>query len=597
MSRYIFDIESNGFLDKLTTIHCICLHDLTDETTSTYRSDIPGSIEAGLARLESADELVGHNIIDYDIPALQKVYPEFNPRGKSTDTLIISRLVYPNVKDRDFTRKPKDMPLKFYGSHGLEAWGHRLGYHKGDYAKEMKERGLDPWAEVNDDMVDYCELDVQVNLRLLELLMKSGFSQESMDLEHAAHYICKAQMKYGSSFDEDRAQQLYLHLNQEKWKVEEELQKVFQPWEVHEEFIPKRDNRKLGYKKGVPFIKTKVIEFNPASRDHIGQRLVAIRGWKPEAYGSNGKPTVDEGTLKDLPYPEIPTLLRYLMLNKRIGQLAEGKEAWLKLVKDDGRIYGRINPNAAITGRATHSKPNLAQVPAVRSPFGGDCRSLFRATPGRVLIGADASGLELRLFAHYLAHYDGGAYAKLILEGDIHTANQKAAGLPTRDDAKTFIYALLYGAGNAKIGSIIHKGPKAGAILKKRFIEAIPAYGKLLSGVKKAAQKRGRIRSLDGRYLWVRHEFAALNTLLQGAGAVVMKQAMVNYHRILEDKDIPFDQVFWVHDEYQTECDPEYAEIVGEAMVEGIRMTTQQFNLGCPLDGEYKVGANWAETH
>ena len=596
MARYAFDIETNGLLDTLDRIHCIALTDLDRpvEMVELYHGE---DITIALGMLEIADEVVGQNIIDFDIPAIQKVYPGWAPQGKVTDTLIISRLVYPHLKNRDFERKPPTLPQRLYGSHGLEAWGHRLGKHKGDYAAEMKAAGLDPWAAYNERMGAYCELDVEVTSLLYRTLMRSGWSQRSIDLEHEVHYICNRQMAHGCSFDEKAAMSLYAELAARRHEIETRLREVFGNWWVTEPYTPKVSNRKVGYVKGAPMTKITLIEFNPASRDHIAKRLKDLRGWSPSKFTPSGKPEVDESTLEGLPYPEVPLLLEYLMLQKRIGQIAEGKEAWLKLVKEDGRIYGRIKPNAAITGRATHHKPNLAQVPAVRSPYGKECRGFFRATPGKVMVGADASGLELRLFAHYLSHYDNGEYARTVLEGDIHTANQQAAGLPTRDDAKTFIYALLYGAGDGKLGTIIGRGPRAGRGLRARFMDAIPAYASLVKGVKAAAKKKRRIRALDGRYLWVRSEHAALNTLLQGAGAIIMKQAMVNYHRILEEKGIPFDQVFWVHDEFQVECAAEYADAVGEAMVEGIRMTTQQFNLGCPLDGEYKVGSTWAETH
>lgn len=592
MSRLIVDLESNGLLDKLTKIHCICTYDLDTGKAESFHGQ---TLEIGLDELRDADELIGHNLIDFDIPAIQKVYPGFQPKGKLTDTLVISRLIWANMKDLDFNPK-SPVPGGKKGKHTLESWGIRLGLLKGDYAAMMKEKGLDPWAEFNDDMLEYCENDVEVTLGLWNLIGKKSYSATAIQLEHDVWRLCAEQTRYGISFDEHSAVELYGKLVQLKLKAEEELKQVFGSWEVYEEFIPKRDNKKLGYKKGVPFIKTKVIEFNPGSRHHIADRLIKLRGWKPTEFTPSGQPKVDESVISKLKYPEAKPLMRYLLLDKRISQLAEGDQAWLKKVKD-GRIHGRVMTNGAVTGRATHSHPNLAQVPANRAPFGEECRALFRATPGMVLVGADASGLELRCLAHYLSHYDGGAYGDTVLNGDIHTANQEAAGLATRDQAKTFIYALLYGAGPGKIGSIVGKGAGAGKTLQKKFMANLPAFGKLMKGVKGAFRKRKCLTGLDGRLLHCRSEHSALNTLLQGAGAAIMKQAMVNYHGILERDNVPFHQVLWIHDEFQTECLPEHADAVGRAMVEGMRMTTAQFNLGCPIDGEYKVGKTWAETH
>src|SRR5690606_31621074 len=184
------------------------------------------------------------------------------------------------------------------------------------------------------------------------------------------------------------------------------------------------------------------------SRTHIYKRLKDKYNWKPKEFTEKGTPKVSEEVLESLPYPEAELLNEYLMIQKRISQLAEGHSAWLKMVRPDGRIYGSVITNGAVTGRMTHNSPNLAQVPAVNVPYGKECRSLFTVPDDRVLVGADASGLELRCLAHYMARFDKGAYARELLEGDIHTANQKAAGLPTRDNAKTFIYAFLYGAGD-----------------------------------------------------------------------------------------------------------------------------------------------------
>jgi len=370
--------------------------------------------------------------------------------------------------------------------------------------------------------------------------------------------------------------------------------------------VPKRDNKRLGYRAGVECYKIEVCEFNPNSRAHIEISLKRKYGWNPKKLTPSGQAQLDESVLKSLPYPEAKDLAWLMLLKKRSGQVHDGDNGWLKVVKDDGRIHGSVNTNGAVTGRMTHSTPNMAQVPRVvhgpdgvlwgaKGVWGADCRSLFKAPEGRVIVGCDASGLELRMLAHYMSRWDQGEYTKVILEGDIHTVNQKAAGLPTRDQAKTFIYALLYGAGDAKIGSIIGKGAYAGKKLKKRFFENLPALGYLSEAVSSKASKQKHVRGLDGRILRVRHQHAALNTLLQGAGACVMKWALVNLWETADPTRYAF--ILNVHDEYQAEVDEDYAEEFARLAEEAIRQAGRDLGLRCPLDAEAKIGTTWQETH
>jgi DNA polymerase I len=596
--RLLFDIETNGLMPDVNRVHCIVIKDLDSGTLTAY-SGI--DVTKALSLLKRATFLTGHNIMGYDLPVLAHVFPGFTTTAELFDTLVASRLIWPEIKEKDFElHKRGALPGNLVGSHGLEAWGHRLRFHKGDYAKEMKAKGLDPWAEFNQDMLDYCVNDVELNAHLLGIIERKNYSKRSLDLEHGVWTHCLAQMEYGCAFDEAGAADLYADLCAERAKLERTLTDTFGSWEQSQGwFTPKRDNAKLGYKAGVAVEKFKTVEFNPSSRDHIAHCLKTKYGWKPAVFTANGKPCVDEAVLGKLDYPEAKLLTRYLLLQKRIGQIAEGTQGWLKLSKG-GRVYGRLNTNGAVTGRATHQRPNLGQVPRVGSPWGRECRSLFIATPGWALVGADASGLELRCLAHFLAKWDGGEYSDIILNGDIHTANQTAAGLPTRNDAKTFIYALLYGAGDEKIGSIIGKGKGAGRQLRKQFMEGMPAFASLVEAVSRAAG-RGYLTGLDGRILPIRSPHAALNTLLQSAGAVIMKQAMVNFHALMASKGYvhgrDYRQVLWVHDEFQVECKQGLQETVGSTMVDAIRKTTTDFEFRCPLDGEFKTGTNWAETH
>ena len=293
---------------------------------------------------------------------------------------------------------------------------------------------------------------------------------------------------------------------------------------------------------------------------------------------------------------EVATLIRdYLMLQKRVAQI----ESWLEAMKDDGRVHGKVITNGAVTGRMTHSSPNMAQVPNAGSIYGHECRECWTVEEGNVLVGCDASGLELRMLAHYMKDED---YVKTVVEGsskdgtDVHTKNQKAAGLQTRDQAKTFIYAFLYGAGPSKIGSIVGGGAKDGERLIASFLKATPALQRLRDTVGKYANK-GFVPGLDGRKIWVRSEHAALNSLLQGAGAIVMKKALCIFYDKIKENKWKVKLVANVHDEFQFECPPSIAEEAGKAARQSIIDAGIYFNLRCPLDGEYKIGKSWRHTH
>jgi hypothetical protein len=612
----VFDIETNGLLDELTTIHCIAIRDIVNGVT--YRANDHGSkvtVEEAVRLLMDADGIAGHNIIGFDIPAIQKVHPWFKPKGVVRDTLLMSQLIFTNLKDEDFDRIKRNereaakgkrvaaiYPKKLIGRHSLEAWGARMGCWKGDYSDMMKEKGLDPWAEWNQEMDDYCLQDIRVTCRLWDKLIAQDFGDEAIQLEHDVAPIIGRQERFGFLFNKEKALALEATLVGKRAELVEKLREVFPPWQQKAGVIvPKRDNVKLGYVKGIPFQKWKTVTFNPGSRQHIADRLGALYGWKPREFTDSGQAKVDETTLEGLKYPEAPLLIEYLTVEKRLGQLSEGKQAWFKAVKADGRIHGRVTQNGAVTGRMTHSNPNIAQVPSAGAPYGPECRGLFGVPKGKKQVGADASGLELRCLAHFMGRWDGGAYSLVILDGDVHTTNQVAAGLGDRNQAKTFIYAFLYGAGDEKIGSIVGKGKVAGAALKAQFLAGLPALANLIKAIKATVRKQGFLRGLDGRKLHVRSEHAALNTLLQSAGAVVMKKALVLLDRKLqEDGLVPgvdYEFVANIHDEFQIEVSETYAEQVGKAATDAIFRAGAHFGFRCPLAGEFKIGNDWYETH
>ena len=598
-----FDLESDGFLDETTVIHCLVVRE--DGETYRYRGD---TIEVGLNHILSADYAVAHNGIKFDIPVIKKLYPWFNiDEKKVLDTLIMSRLIHSDLTEVDTKLIARNkLDKKLFKSHSLKAWGYRLGEHKDDYVDWFKAQAGDTykkgdeWKQWSQEMEDYCVQDVVVLEKLYHHLNSKEPSPASMELEHEVAWIIAEQERTGFMFDVKKAEALHVELMTKKLQLEAELQKVFPPWfSAVETKESKVNNKTTGVTKGVTFTKVTQQLFNPQSRQHIADRLTKLRGWKPTEFTPSGQPKVDETIISQLDYPEAKPLAEYLLISKRISQLAEGDQAWIRQVKNDGRIHGSVITNGAVTGRATHNNPNVAQVPSCQSQYGSECRVLFRVPTGKRLVGADLSGLELRCLAHYMGQFDQGAYARVLLEGDVHTANQQAAGLETRAQAKTFIYGFLYGAGAAKIGSIVGKGAKEGQLLKDRFLAKTPALKKLVNGVQAFAEKNGYLPGLDKRKLYVRSSHAALNTLLQSAGALIAKQALIEFKWLLIGKGYQerAKLVAWVHDEIQVETDKEIADEVGRLAVRAFELAGEHFNFRCPITGEYKVGTDWASTH
>lgn len=568
----IFDIETDGLLDDVTKVHCIVTQCTRTGVQWKFFGD---TLKEGIQLLKESPEIGGHNVICYDIPVLEKLYG-LDYQGEVFDTLVASRLIYPNMKEKDLLKRTVDNRL--IGSHSLKAWGQRLNYNKGEYGEQE-----DAWTEFNPEMLKYCAQDVALNVKLYELIQRKCYPEEPMRLEHDMARLLFQQERVGFPFDVEAAQKLYTQLSARKQEIETELVNTLEPTIIELK------------------TKTKTIPFNPASRQQIADRLMK-KGWKPKEFTPSGEPKVDEKILAGIDMPEARLLTEFLMLNKRLGQLGNGKQAWLKLEKE-GRIHGRVNHMGAVTSRCTHSDPNVAQVPSGTAAFGKECRQLFRAPQGYSLLGADASGLELRCLSHYMYRYDGGKYAKEILEGDIHSANQEAAGLQTRPQAKTFIYGFLYGAGNEKIGEIIGKGAKEGGQIKKRFLARTPALKKLTDAIKlRLEQQHGEkfIKGLDGRLIPIRHPHAALNTLLQSAGAIVCKHWYRTIERMIRDKGYTSEEVSivaFVHDEVQIIVKEGLEDTIGEITKEAIKETEQHYNFKCPLDSEFDVGRSWAETH
>lgn len=613
----VVDLEANGLDVDVVDVHCIVTKPSDGDATAWVPSGVRDGVQHINRLIDNGYTLVGHNLVEYDIPVLRRYGLKEPP--SVYDTLAASRAAYPGNTlfnlDRKFLSRNKEFEgvLK-PGAHSLKAWGIRLGEHKGDYTGGFE--------TFNEDMLTYCVQDVAVTTLLLDKL-RSRIPDEAALLETEVARICRTMRLHGVAFDINAAVELAARLTARREELTKELQLVFPPWyEKGDLTVPKRNMQSRQLKPGMPgyknvaagaeYMGVERIEFNPASTDHIANRLQKVYGWKPKEYTEGGKPQVTAEVLHDLPYPEAKLLAEYQEVKKILGYVAEGDGSWLKL-EVKGRIHGKVNPTGTVSGRASHNRPNTGNVPT-RSELGHACRSLFVAGRGKVLVGADAAGLQLRGLAHYFGKWDGGAFARQCETGDIHEFMRLGTGLFTRDFQKTWTYAMLFGAGEGKLGQTaildhrvaLERGlttlplPKQSAArtLGKQTLErlgnAVPAFPLLKKDLEKAAEE-GWLTTLDGRRIPIGSAHTAIAMLLQGAEAVIMKTAMVIAAPKLKLYDAHF--VLWVHDEFQVECNREDADAVGSMLVEAIRLAGETLKLRVKLDGAYKVGNTWAETH
>jgi DNA polymerase-1 len=586
-SKLVFDIEADG-LDP-TQIWCVCAKYVGTPEVYTFTD-----VATFKAFIKDVDEVIGHNVIGYDVPVLERLWDIDFSNVKITDTLVLSRLSEPSK----------------LGGHSLKKWGEYLQFPKDEYSD---------WSRLTPEMIEYCKQDVKVTEAVYKRVLKDleGFSDVCIELEHKVITIINQQQINGWLIDEREANVLHAELCERKQGLVDKVLETFKPLPVFIKLNVLKHPMKANGQPSMAYAKQmargahfndkrewgciEYPEFNLASRQQIVRYLEHF-GWTPTKFTDKGNAMVDESVLKGITdIPECVMIAEYFLISKREAMLRN----ILGKVGDDTRIHGYVNTNGAITGRMTHSDPNMAQIPAskhddkgeliwgIEGGYGADFRNIFKAEEGYVIVGCDASGLELRMLAHYMNDEE---YTNEILHGDIHTANQVAAGLQSRNQAKTFIYAFLYGAGDAKVGSIVNGGAKDGKRLKTKFLNNTPPLRDLRERVGKAA-KRGYVKGLDGRKIWIRSEHAALNSLLQGAGAIVMKKALTILDDCATIAGLDYKFVGNIHDEYQTEVLKEHADAFGVLAVEAIREAGQAFEMRCPLDGEYKVALTWAGTH
>lgn len=631
MADLIFDLESDGLLDAVTRVHCLQIGDAaTDEVTLYLREDArpefwddhetPAErglqravrpLAEGLERLRSADRLIGHNLIGYDLPVMQRFFPGVIRLDQCWDTMIAARLLDPEER-----------------SNTLKSWGERMGLHKGDYKGDF--------SDIDLELLRYAEQDVVVTRALYRLLLKRLAPMKDaarvLDVEHRFAHIIHLQERNGFTLDVPAAESLAAEFRQELADLEAQLQIAFPPLTHRTQVLAKASNKKLGRVKGRTYEKTEVEVFNPGSRVQIGKRLMGL-GWKPNKFTASGQPEVSETLLKAMPWPEAKLLDTYLSVAKKLGQIADGKTGWLKVVKPTGRVHGRVNTIGCAPGRCTHSDPNMAQVNKKDKRM----RRVWRARKDWVLVGCDGEGLQARIFAHYLARFDGGAFAKRVSEGkkadrsDVHSVNLKSLALANtilvpldaddklwdkgRDGAKRCLYACWFGGGDPKLGWTAKDGGKnaglpvpkmkdmlLGKAVRAALMRAIKGFEPLSKAIQAAAKARGYLISPLGRHVPIRSPHSALVFLMQAGEADVMKLAAVLFHF----EECPangwehgrdFGYCANVHDELQIECVPEIGEAGGAAFAKCITRAGEVLNLRCPLAGDYKVGTDWASTH
>ena len=574
MRTFSCDIETDDI--DATVVWCIAVHNIDTDQAITFAGPCLNLFKPWMEA--EADCLIFHNGISFDMPVLEKLLDVDFSSVQIEDTMIMSQLYKPRLD----------------GGHSLSAWGSRLGFTKGDHSD---------WSCFSAEMLNYCIRDTKVTTKLYKYLLSSGLSEDAKLLEYDIKKHCSLQERTGWFFNLKDAISLLGDINEDLRLAEQKVHETFSPlpvWKSKKAVairFTKDRKRTKHYQTEVDlschtnddgdYGYWTYPELNLGSRQQVGRHLVHY-GWKPTVFTETGLPKVDEGTLKDVDIPEAQVIGRYLMLQKRQGQVS----SWIDVYNyDTGRIHSRVHTMGTVTHRMSSSNPNLQQVTASSKEYGSQMRGLFTVPEGKVIVGADLSGLELRCLAHYMKD---PSYTEEILSGDIHTANQKAAGLGTRDESKRFIYAYLYGGGDDLIGKICGGGKVLGKKIKSDFLSNTPALATLRKKIE-IASKKGWIRTLDGRKVFVRSPHSALNFLLQSAGSIIAKRAWVVFHSLAYQFD--YKQLGVIHDEIQIECDPTDAQVIGKLVVQAMEETTEYYNLNCPITGEYKVGISWNETH
>lgn len=606
-SPLVFDIETDGLIQQATQIFCVVVGDPdTEELWSFGPEDIHKAIEL----LGSTNRrLCGHNIIAFDIPMLQKFYPEFKPKSLPLDTKVWSHLVAPDLLSLTHGKLRREwfhqVPPDLHSSHKLKAWGYRLGILKGEPPDK-------DYRTYSQETLLYCQQDVRVTMALYRFLLKElTTSMSAVDLEMTVAGYLQDQHTTGVCFNREKAELLSVKLQDELKLLLDQLHQKFPPWQhLKKSFVAKVNNRKLCRVKGELVEVWETREFNPASTDHVVRCLGERFGWKPTVFTDKGNPKMDEDVLLDIAksIPEAQLILKYRVASKILSYISGGDKSWLKFLTPEGRIHHEVNVCGAGTRRMTHSNPNLGQVPSSRAYLGKECRSLFSPPPGFIMCGIDADQLELRTLSHFLYPYDGGKYAHAAIHGtkenqdDIHWLNAKAIGVD-RDSGKTIFYAYIYGSGVPNLGQCVTKSwdttenAKIGSKIKYKLERNLKALVKLKEDIIRVGKERGYLIDLDGQMFRLRSNHSSLNELNQRAGAIIMKRFEVELVRLMNEANVNFRFLLHVHDEIQLAIHHTDQDILRQLVARAFEYVTAFYKLHCPITGSAKFGSTWEETH
>jgi len=575
MTTYILDIETNSV--DATRIWCVVLKELrADKFKVIERPD-------DLSFLSDTDILVTYNGIQFDIPVLNRLWRTNIKISQVRDALVMSRLFNPNRE----------------GGHSLKSWGKRMAFEKMDF---------DKFATFTEETVEYCKRDVALTEKVYLHLLREGedFSDKSIELEHRIAYVVNQQTEAGFYLNERKAHSLYVETKGKARKIQEELLREMKPKpKFIREVTPRikkdgvlslvglRDIVDADKTVAGPFSLFKFEPFNLASPKQIIERL-NVYGWNPVIFTPKGSPRICEQNL-DTISDNAPAAIRKLAEWKMLESRWKTVESWLDACGADSRVHGKVFTMGAVTGRMTHADPNMANVVSSDKPYGKECRECFTVedTDNYRIVGMDAKGLELRMLAHYM---NDSGYIDIVLHGDPHAANQEAAGLATRAQSKTFIYAFLYGAGVEKLGSVVGGTARDGARLRRKFLDNMPSLNNLIDRVQAAAE-RGNVRGLDGRRILIRHQHAALNSLLQGAGAIVCKQWSICMHHYIQRNKLDARLVNTIHDELQYEVHTKDVQSMLEGSDEMMQEAGKLLGVRLTLNADAKEGRTWADTH
>ena len=607
----VFDIEADNLYSTVTKLHCIALKRIgIDKDVLLFDRE---NIKEGICILKSADRLIGHNIIQYDIPVIEKLY-DIKLTTNVLDTINLSMICFPEYKQ-----------------HGLEHWGQRLGFEKfnpvtgKEYTdEEWKERkGIKQtvWDVYTDEMGAYCKQDVRITELVLWKCNINNIDPYVIELSNNFSRIIAEQVNNGCRIDKEGLLKLQSQIEVEEQRASKELLSKLPDFVDYDFKIYKRNNQNKNIKAGDIEAIEIVTPFNLQSTQHWMRYLKTKYDFDPPLVRRKDKkdptPCLDDDVLAKLEdvYPEVTDLLLWKTANKIRKMIYTGNTSVYNLLDENNIIRGGVKTDGTVSGRCAHNNPNLATMPGVRTNDQGiirgikgkyayEVRSLFIPRPGFVQVGFDAKGLEYMCLAHFINNPE---FTNIIENGDIHTWTQKTLGFAQRRQAKTFEYAYLYGAGKKTLAENLSKGTDKTFTIKdvneaiNKFVSALPGLEQLHKDLKRQYQEKGTITGLDKRELHARSDYSLLNLLLQSSGAVVMKQCLVFLQDelikagLIKTKDYNF--LLNIHDEVQAEVRPTCVELYKGCAQKAVDRTNKFLNLNCKLQIDIKTGKSWAECH